>query len=282
MGVYGLTSVSGSPGVTTAAVAWAMTSERPTLIIEADLVGGSPILAGMFRAEQPHDKSLLALTQRPVGMTLVDHIWAEAIPLPGTGGADKWVVPGVATGAQAGALRTLWPTLGRAAQHLATEGGYDVLIDLGRTGTPMPHTGLLPHLDAVAVFTWAHLPGLHVVDTNLEQLRSTLGEVAGSTSSATTRTGLVAVDPAGPKYGHAEVAKAAAGATPVLGTLPYDPSAARTYHDGTPPSRRSFTQTATGKDGNQRGYDKSITEIAAAVRQQAITWADAMKGTVPA
>ena len=66
MSVYALTSISGSPGVTTTAVAWAYLSPTPTLIVEADPTGGSPILAGVMRGEQPPDVSIIDLVGQPV------------------------------------------------------------------------------------------------------------------------------------------------------------------------------------------------------------------------
>ena len=55
MAVIALTSASGSPGVTTTAVALAFLWPRPVVLVEADPTGGSAILAGYFRGTREYD-----------------------------------------------------------------------------------------------------------------------------------------------------------------------------------------------------------------------------------
>ena len=269
MGVYGLTNFTGAPGVTTTAVAWAYLTDRPTLVVEADNTGGSPILAGAFRATQPHDRSVLQLSARPAGMTLGDHLWALTLTFPGQ--EDRYLLPAVAEPQQAGSLRGLWEPLGRAFQHVSSQGGYDVLVDLGRFPHAPAYQGLLQHLDALAVFVPAHLPGINSAAIDMPRLRDTLGEITGGTSE-TTRIGVVLTGSPGSTYGTGEAGKALAP-VPVLTTLPHDPAAAGVYHRGDPAPRSPIP----GRDPSAT-YRKAVTVLAAAVRAQATTYAQTMKG----
>jgi hypothetical protein len=73
MAVYTLVSASGSPGVTTTALALASVWPRPVIVVEADPTGGSAILAGYFRGQQ-----------RPAG--LVDLVQQTADRVVGAAG----------------------------------------------------------------------------------------------------------------------------------------------------------------------------------------------------
>lgn len=271
MGVYGLTSFTGAPGVTTTAVAWAYLSDRPTLIVEADISGGSAILAGVFRARQPHDRSILQLSSRPPGMSLVDHLWSLSVPLPNR--EDRFLLPGVAEPQQAGALSGMWDQLGKAFRHISLQGGYDVLVDLGRHRfTGLVHHLLLQHLDAVAVLVPSHLPGINSAAIDLPGLRASMGEVADSTADI-TRVGLVLVDSPGSTYGPAETARTCAP-VPVIATLPYAPSAAAVYHRGDGSPRSSLLNRDPSSS-----YRKSVLGLASALRDRAVTYAETMRGS---
>ena len=61
MALIVLTSASGSPGVTTAALGLALTWHRPVLLVEADPTGGSALLAGYFRGQSTPTQTLIDL-----------------------------------------------------------------------------------------------------------------------------------------------------------------------------------------------------------------------------
>lgn len=190
MGVYGLTSFAGAPGVTTLAVAWAYLSERPTLVVEADPVGGSAILAGAFRATREHTHSVLQLSAPVPGLSLVDQLWSQTIPFPGDSTVQRLLLPAIAHPQQSGALQHVWEPLGRAFQSISTDGDMDVVIDLGRcapTGRT-PLAGVLAHCDAIGVLAWADLPGVNTLAIGAPTFRQVLGE-ADTSSSQTTRLG---------------------------------------------------------------------------------------------
>src|SRR3954451_17813904 len=102
MAVVALCSASGSPGVTTTAVAMTLNWPRPVLIVEADPTGGSGILAGFLRGTTEYDAGLIELALSPLGI-------AEALrdvvrPLA----PNVSFVAGTWTHTQAGALRDIW------------------------------------------------------------------------------------------------------------------------------------------------------------------------------
>lgn len=220
MAFIGLTSLSGSPGVTTTAVAWATCSQSPTLLIEADLTGGSPILAGRLRASIPHERSLLALVTYDVDSSTAEVLREQAVDLPGSVAGSK-VVPGVAEQSQAAALTGLWPDLGVALQELSAQQGIDVLVDLGRL-TPASPWSLIGHLDQLLILTHATLPGLITVHNNLPAVASRLTQSAlGIITLAAPREGF------GPKEAGQVLAP-----VPVLTHLPHLPKAAAAYSLG--------------------------------------------------
>lgn len=222
MALIGLTSLSGSPGVTTTAVAWATCSQTPTLLIEADLTGGSVILAGRFRSTIAHERSLLALATYDVESSTTDVLREQALPLPGAV-ADSKVVPGLAEHSQATALSGLWADLGLALQDLSSQQGIDVLVDLGRLSPASPWS-LIGHLDQLLVLAHATLPGLITLHNNLPGLAGRLTRAA---------LGVVLVTPPREGFGVKEAGQVLAP-VPVLTQLPYLPKAAAAYSLGWP------------------------------------------------
>lgn len=222
MALIGLTSLSGSPGVTTTAVAWATCSQTPTLLIEADLTGGSAILAGRFRSTVPHERSLLALATYDVGSSTSDVLREQALSLPGAV-ADSKVVPGLAEHSQATALTGLWADLGLALRDLSSHQGIDILVDLGRLTAAAPWS-LIGHLEQLLVMGPATLPGLIALHNNLPGLADRLTQTA---------LGVVLVAPAREGFGVKEASQVL-DPVPVLTALPYLPKPAAAYSLGWP------------------------------------------------
>ena len=69
MAVIALASASGSPGVTTTALAMALLWPRPVLLVEADPTGGSGLLAGYFRGTREYGAGLIELALSPTGIS---------------------------------------------------------------------------------------------------------------------------------------------------------------------------------------------------------------------
>ena len=61
MAVIVLASASGAPGVTTTALGLALVWPRPVVLVDADPVGGSAILAGFCKGTEPHNDAMIRL-----------------------------------------------------------------------------------------------------------------------------------------------------------------------------------------------------------------------------
>lgn len=273
MGVYALTSLSGSPGVTAAAACWAMTSTRPTIVIEADPAGGSPILAGAFGSRLEHTTSVLNLATPRAGVSLMDRLMEQALPFPNS--TDALLVPGIASPEQATSLRAVWPSLGAHLQKMSLEGGYDILLDLGRMTYPLPTARLLNHVDALAIFARSDLPSLHVLVSGLANARKELGEDP-SIATNLTRAALVLVD--APAEGNpASSLKAHLKPVPLVATVPHTPAGVRPFSLGTPiPTRRGLDKIT--KADHIAKYTKAVASMSQALRAHAASYADTLIG----
>ena len=126
-GLFALVSPGGSPGVTTAAVALALTWPAPVVVAECDPSGGD-VLAGALAGHVPARQGLMELA-----------IEAGRTPVPGAASLDaqlvplvvsrtRMVLPGLTAPRQAAGLTSAWPALAATlAAHPA-----DVIADCGR------------------------------------------------------------------------------------------------------------------------------------------------------
>lgn len=171
MAVVALTSAKGSPGVSTTALAMAMTWSRPVLLLEADTAGSSSILPGYFRGGIMHDVGLVDLAMAHRDGDLLDSVYRSSIPIPGAGHAR--LIPGLSSPVQARTMMQAWEQIA-AAMHTMDQHGTDVIIDAGRLGTiggPMP---LLRSADAVILVTRSNLPVIAALRAAIPVLREDL------------------------------------------------------------------------------------------------------------
>lgn len=147
MGMIAVSSVKGSPGVTTTALLFAALWPRPILAVEADPSGGDIALRMPDPAGNPLDPwrglvSLIAAGRRSLYPQLVrEH--AQSI----VGGLDA--VAGVSAPEQTLGINQ-WDEL---AQLLPRIPGSDVVADLGRVGAGTPQNALLATASAICVVT---------------------------------------------------------------------------------------------------------------------------------
>jgi hypothetical protein len=223
MAVIALCSASGSPGVTTTAVAMALNWSRPVLLVEADPTGGSGILAGFLRGTTEYDAGLIEIALSPLGV-------AEALrevvrPLA----PNVSFVTGVRAHGQAGALRDLWEPLAVALAGLDSN-GQDAIVDAGRlglVGSPQP---LLDEADLTLLLTRANLPALAAARSWSEAVKNA--------ATGWLRAGVLMIGEGKP-YRASEVTKVLG--LPVVADLPDDPDAAEVYHRGASPPRHFET-----------------------------------------
>jgi hypothetical protein len=240
MAIITLCSASGSPGVTTTAVAMALNWPRPTLLVEADPTGGSGVLAGFLRGTVEYEAGLIELALSPLGVPeALRDVVRRLSP-------DVWFVAGVRSHAQAGALRDLWEPLSVALADLDAN-GQDVIVDAGRlglVGSPQP---LLEQADQALLVTRAHLPALAASRSWSETVRNA--------ATGWLHAGVLMVGEGQP-YRASEVAKVLG--LPVIADLPDDPEAAAVYHRGAAPPRHFETGP----------YARAITAVIGAVEAQ--------------
>lgn len=220
MAVIALCSASGSPGVTTTAVAMALNWPRPVLLVEADPTGGSGILAGFLRGTTEYDAGLIELALSPLGV-------AEALrdvvrPLS----PSVSFVAGTRTHTQAAALREVWDPLATALADLDAS-GQDVIIDAGRLGLAGSPKPLLETADLTMLLTRATLPALAAARSWAEAIRNP--------ATGWRHSGILLIGE-GQTYRAAEVTNVLG--VPVIAELPQDPAAAAVYHRGATPPRR--------------------------------------------
>ena len=102
MAVIVLASASGAPGVTTTGLGLAMCWPRPVVLVDADPVGGSAILAGYLQGTVSHNDAMVSLVWR-IGTAN----WVACCPrclmtLPDT---EVALLPGARSHAQAAVCR---------------------------------------------------------------------------------------------------------------------------------------------------------------------------------
>ena len=226
MAVITLTSASGSPGVTTTALGWALSRGRPTVLVDADPTGGASMLAGYLRGQMVPPDALLELWAAQQQGRLRAALPSVTMSLPGS---QVGLLPGTRSHGQARGLVGLWEPLLSALKAL--EGtGQDVLVDVGRLGLAGSPTPLLHGADLALVVCRSDLVSLSALRSWLATLHTELEEVGGATS-----LGVVLVGPGRP-YSEAEVGKVLAqvcgGRSPVLASVAWDPKAAAAFSAG--------------------------------------------------
>lgn len=215
MTVLALCSAHGAPGVTTSALAltWAWPTARPgrrVLLVDAD-PAGSGLLTGYLAPGVPDSAgvSVLAAGRGPV---TAEQVIECSVALDGA--ASRMVLPGVVDPVQARPLGSMWTSLLGAARDLS-DGGIDVVVDVGRVGHRLEPRILLVEADLAGV----------VVRGDLASVAPAAAAVRSLTADRPGRPAPVAVvvDAAG--YSAAQIAEAL-GITEVV-PLPPDEWTAR-------------------------------------------------------
>lgn len=255
MSIFALTSISGSPGVTTTAIAWATLSKRPTLLVEADPTGGSPIVAGVWAGQQPHTTSVLELANRE-RTWFVEYLHERTLPLPGT--TDRLLLPGIPAPEHARPVSTVWRPLAAALRTISSEGGVDVIIDAGRAGAENAPWTLMESADVLLVLTDTTLPALNSAAIGTASMRERLEQ-----TGTPDRLGLVPVTGRGKgpdirPYGTREIAPVV-DPTRVIASVSRDEARAAVYSSALTPGRGHSTS----------GYCRSIVHLTKAAEEHA-------------
>lgn len=223
-----MSSVKGSPGVTTASVGMWERWGSPVLLVETD-VSGSSVLAGRFRGEIPGDRGIYQLTEDydpSRGLPL--DIASQAIDM----GSQRFLLPGITWAPQATSLANLWSHIAENLVALSNA-GVDVLVDMGRILLPYDaRSPLLSLADQVLIFTHSSLPALFALSDLAQRVKAVR-------TQGIERVGLVVVGPNRP-YSIKDLSRNAGVDT--VTTIPFLPDAARYYGEGVQLSRRAQRQ----------------------------------------
>jgi hypothetical protein len=270
------TSFAGSPGVSTAAVAFAVHWPRPVVLFEAETANVTSAMAGFFRSNLPPtvaglDKVAVAfardiltwedLLNPETGLSIAVHDLPEidAMPTPALPpGHRLWVVPGFFHLTIVDGVKGLWARLPSLFRSLS-DAGIDVIVDLGRTTANDIRLPILDEADRVLVCAAATM-----VDLNRVYRRIELPDLADRLDGIgrTEKYRLLLTDsPAEP----VPAADFATHVMPVLATLPFDPDGAATFSLGKPdprPGRNLYRQAirraVTTLDDQTRSSRKRI------------------------
>ncbi|MDO3704013.1 ParA family protein [Micromonospora sp. C28SCA-DRY-2] len=217
MAIIALVSAKGSPGVTTTALACALSWHRRLVLVEADPAGGS-ILAGYLGGalDGPRGIGELAVGELRDG-NLETAFWSQLVDLDAPK-RERLLLPGVVDPAQAGSVAPLWQRFADFFTGLERgDPGYDVLVDCGRLQVPGPPWPILRAASVVLLVSGARLPDLSGTRAMVRAIERDFTE--HRVSPGTLRLLLV-----GAGHGRGEISKALR--LPVIDRLPHDPRTA--------------------------------------------------------
>ena len=239
--LYALVSAGGSPGVTTAAVALAMTWPSPVIVAECDPSGGD-VLAGLLTGHVSARQGLMehAIEAGRDSAAAARSLSAQLVALDAD--RTKMVLPGLTDPRQATGLASAWPAV--ASTLVAQD--MDVLADCGRldTGPGQP----LAVLSAARLVAVVLRPTLRQVSAARPRIEI-LAELVGGTSG-------IALLLTGPgSHSRREVAHALG--LPVAVVLPDDARSAALLSDGVGGQR---TLTAGSLLRSARAAGKALRE----------------------
>lgn len=253
MAVIAFASLTGSPGVTSTALAAAVHWPRPVVFVEVDTSAVSTVMAGFFRGNFPAsvglDKVALAnarsaltattMLDPTLGLSMPVHTLPriDEHPIPTIpDGHQLWIVPGFPTLATIDGTASLWNKLPSIFRALAAD-GVDVIIDVSRLGRDDPRLPLLDAADQVVIVGRSTL-----VDLSQLASRIALPDLASRLAGIglAERFSMILID------SRWEVVRAkdfAVNLMPVIAELPFDPEGAAVFSLGRPdhrPDRNSY------------------------------------------
>ena len=251
-----LLSVSGSPGITTAAVAMTRNWDRPCILLEADTSKSSAVLSGYLQGKYSAQKSLinLALAASSQGHIANNHLWAQLYPLDtdNPNEASQWVLPGLMDPKGAPSLDRLWGEIMAAAESFDAA-GTDVIIDAGRWALGDRRTALLRSADAVLLTARPSLSDAFAIRSRLEDITGSLAAVGHP-----KHLSLLSLDRPASTYGSDDLARSLK--LRLAGSLPWDDATAAVFSDGHP--------VLNAKRLEKRPYLKSIRSLNASLRNE--------------
>lgn len=223
MALITLMSAKGAPGTTTTSMLLATLWPRPTILVDADPLGGDIALRLVREDGRPLDRergllSLLPVARRGLLPGMVHQHTQTAL-----GGQP--VVTGLAGPEQASAVGPLWTTL---ADAFAAVPDADVVVDAGQVDLRAGHFPLVSRADVVL---WVYRP----TAWSVLHTRRRLEALASTYSDSPATVGVVAVARPDQKHDVESAAAALAGEWTWLtdfGSVALDPKAVVMFEGG--------------------------------------------------
>jgi hypothetical protein len=219
MSIFLFASAAHSPGVTSLAVALAVHSSEPSLLVDANREPDQAVLAGFLSGADPRGRGLGSLLQaHREHHRLESGITSSTLTL----GERSHYLPGFAHPGMVSLFTGVWPELAAALEVEQRT----VLVDGGRIGPSGLPSALVSAASAVVIVTGSSLPDLAALRLYLPQVVESAGE---------DRVGLVLVGPGRP-YSGTEIQRRFG--VPIWGHLAWQPDEAAVYSLGAAPGRR--------------------------------------------
>ncbi|GGM67045.1 hypothetical protein GCM10011608_60450 [Micromonospora sonchi] len=177
MALISLASAKGSPGVTTAALAFALTWSRPVVLAECDPAGGD-IASGYLRhLDLDGGHGLMQLVVAELRGQAGEQFWSQLVDLDPPA-ARRLLLPGIATPAQAGSLAPNWHGLAGFFASLERGVGFDVIADCGRLVAPHAPWPLLSRADLALLVVRPTLASLRLAQAAVQTLLAGAGQAS--------------------------------------------------------------------------------------------------------
>jgi hypothetical protein len=268
--VITLTSVAGSPGVSTASLALGTHWPRDVFVVEADTNSVTSSMAGYFRSNlRPDaaglDKVAMAFSRGVLeardfldpntGLSIAVHELPPVpdMPIPAIpAGHHMWVLPGFHRMNIVRGVDGLWPRLSRLLRHLS-EAGVDVIVDAGRLALDDARLSLLDGSDKVIILGATTMVDLNRIYRRTEE--PDLGDRLGGAGRIERYRLLLTHS----RYESIPAEEFAKHLMPVVGELPFDPEGAAVFSLGRPDARpnRNAYRNAVKRVANSLGAQTS-------------------------
>lgn len=249
-----LISLSGSPGVTTAAMALTRCWHRKAILIEADTSKASAVLPGYLKGRYGSEKTLinLAVAASQSGQLDFNDLWAQLIPLDTDSpeSAHQWLLPGLMQAKSAPSLDHLWGDIISAADTFEAS-GTDVIIDAGRWTVGDKRTALMRAADAVIIVARPSLPDAFAIRYRLEDIQGDLASIGRADHLST-----VLIERPSSQYSPQDMARSLG--LRLTGSLPWDEKTAAVFSDG--------AQVTNPVRFEKRPYIRAIDHLTGALR----------------
>jgi hypothetical protein len=215
MALYAMVSAGGSPGLTTSALALALTWPGQVVVAECDPSGGD-VLPGLFAGHLSANTGLLPLAMESGASpeSMAAGLWRQVVDLDGE--RSRLLLPGLTDPRQATGLAPSWPALASALATLPA----DVIADCGRLD---PYPPCAPVVAAALVAVLVLRPTLRQVSKARQRIEM-LAEIRGGRQ----RIVLLMVG----RAGHSAKEVSDALGLPVIGSLTDDHKTASVLSDG--------------------------------------------------